>query len=195
MSWEEAQDWELNWWGTCGNTFGEETKQLLYAEKMGLQKVATDESAYNYNVDGARILDIGGGPVSLLLKCLCLREGWVVDPLLDKWPKWVTDRYLEAGIIPVSMKAEDLADTPEVDEVWIYNVLEHTDDPERVIRNAQRLGKLIRIFEWINTPPAPGHPHTFTEAVLNEWLHGEGKVERFSRGRVYGDGYYGIFPC
>ena len=35
--WGEATVWEKNWWGNCCNTFGEEFKQLAYADKMGLK--------------------------------------------------------------------------------------------------------------------------------------------------------------
>jgi len=34
MSWQKAQRWEKDWWGNCTNTFGEETKQLLYANRI-----------------------------------------------------------------------------------------------------------------------------------------------------------------
>jgi len=168
---------------------------MLYAEKMGLHRVATPETAYNYDVCGAAVLDVGGGPVSLLLKCLNLQRGYVVDPLMDRWPAWVRQRYEAAGIEAIASKGEDLTDGPVVDEVWIYNVLEHTEDPLKVICNAQRLGKLIRLFEWVDTVKNEGHPHAFSEEMLNGWLNGEGKVEVFARGRASGRGYYGIFPC
>ena len=83
------------------------------------------------------------------------------------------------------------------DEVWLYNVLQHTQDPEKIIRNAQRAGRIIRIFEWIETRISinEGHPHSFTEQQLNEWLGGEGKVETLNgQANCWGKCYYGIFP-
>jgi len=77
----------------------------------------------------------------------------------------------------------------------MYNVLEHTEDPKKIVENAQRLGGIIRLFEWIDTVPSPGHPHTFSETQLNEWLGGEGRVEIFTRGASKGRGYYGVFVC
>ena len=89
--WQEAQRWELGWWGDCTNTYGEEEKQLLYASRMGLKSFHNGKSPYNFDLDGMSILDIGGGPVSLLLKCINFRKAKVVDP---------TKRY--SGILQVS---------------------------------------------------------------------------------------------
>ena len=58
MNWEEANKWESTWWGDCTDTVNEEIKQRTYAKKIGLSEDFSDKT----------ILDIGGGPVSLLLK-------------------------------------------------------------------------------------------------------------------------------
>jgi len=185
-----AQDWEREWWGTCQNTYGEETKQLLYADRMGLELFHDGKSPYNIDMKGASVLDIGGGPVSLLLKCVNVR-GIVLDPL--PLPHWVKDRYALAGIDYHMIPAEDMNESGW-DEVWIYNVLQHVEQPEKVIRNAKKAGGLIRLFEWMDTPPNIGHPHSLSEEKLNEWLGGEGKVERFSgQNTCWGKAYYGIF--
>ena len=81
------------------------------------------------------------------------------------------------------------------DEAWIYNVLQHTENPKKVIENAQRVANTIRIFEWVNTGINIGHIHNLTESKLNEWLGGYGKVETFNgQWNCYGKAYYGIFP-
>jgi len=67
--WQQAQEWEFGWWGNCVNTYGEETKQLLYAARMGLTAFHDGKSPFNFDLGGASVLDIGGGPSSLLLKC------------------------------------------------------------------------------------------------------------------------------
>ena len=189
--WEQATEWEERWWGNCVNSFHEEEKQLCYAKKMGLVFTRSPKTPYNIDMRGASVLDIGGGPVSLLLKCVNVR-GTVVDPI--QFPGWVYARYNCAGIEWAIEKGEDVNEEG-FDEVWLYNVCEHVDDPELVIQNAQRAGKLIRIFEWIDTPPNIGHPHTLTERWLNEMLGGEGRVEQLNgQGGCYGKAYYGIFP-
>jgi hypothetical protein len=171
-SWKDAQKWESLWWGNCTNTYGEETKQLLYAAKMGLRMFHNGKSPYNIDMKGAKVLDIGGGPTSLLLKCVNV-EGTVLDPLL--LPEWVKSRYQVTGIELLRGTGESVI-VDGFDECWIYNVLQHTENPEKVAQNARNAAKLIRLFEWIDTPMNEGHPHSLTKGLLDGWLCGEGKV-------------------
>lgn len=189
-----TQEWEKDWWGTCQNTYGEEEKQLVYAKRMGLQFFHNNKSPYNIDLKGKSVLDIGGGPSSLLLKCVNGEVLAVLDPC--NYPQWVGDRYRDSGIEYEKIKGEEATyDTKQpFNEVWIYNVLQHTEDPKKVIDNAKKAGNLIRIFEWIDTPTNIGHPHSLTEKDLNEWLGGEGKTEVLNQTGLYGKCYYGIFP-
>ena len=66
---------EKKYWGDCTNTFLEEQKHYVQARLMGI--VAKN---WSFDAGGKRILDIGGGPVSMLLKTYNLREGVVCDP-------------------------------------------------------------------------------------------------------------------
>jgi len=211
-SWEKAQKWEKDWHGNCANSLNEEIKQLAYAERMGLKFVKDAKSPFNIDLKGKSILDIGGGAYSLLLKGFNFSKGEnsfvrtsVIDPL--NHPEWVKLRYASAGIFFKNMKGEDLRtemETPKgsvpytegqkFDEVWIYNCLQHTEDPQKIIENAKKVGKLIRIFEWVGTPVNVGHLHTLKPEKLDEWLGGEGKVEFVNDRGAYGTAYYGVFP-
>ena len=196
--WQKAQEFEKDWWGNCANTFGEETKQFLYADRMGLKTFHNGKSPFNFDIQKS-ILDIGGGPVSLLLKCKYQIPKFpnfrrvVTDPL--KLPNWAKERYEKAGIEFYDDKGEDINSLKtKFDEVWIYNVLQHTENPEKVIQNAKKVGRLIRIFEWIDTGTSDGHIHNLTEEKLNKWLGGEGKVEQLKgQNTCFGKCYYGVF--
>lgn len=192
MNWKKSQKWEKEWWGTCQNTFGEELKQLLYADRMGLKTFHDGKSPFNLDMEGKSVLDIGGGPASLLLKCVNV-TGVVIDPL--KFPRWVYSRYKKAGIQVFRYKGDEMEwFTKPFDEAWIYNVLQHTESPEKVIEYAKKAAKLIRIFEWIDTPINEGHISTLTEKKLNKWLGGEGKVEELKgENTCFGRAYYGVF--
>ncbi len=192
MSWDKATEWESKWWGNCVNTLGEQEKQLVYAQRMGLKFFHDGKSPYNIDLTGKQIIDIGSGPTSLLLKGVGFTGAIAVDPI--SFPVWVYARYEAAGISTWTMPAECLPTDIEVDEAWIYNVLQHTKDPERIIKNAQRSAKIIRIFEWIDTPTNVGHIHTLTEENLNRWLNGYGKVAHIAERNCTGKAYYGIFP-
>lgn len=164
--WQKATELEKNWWGDCRNTLGEEMKQLVYAKKMGIELIYHQDSPYYFKAKG-KILDIGGGPVSMLLKCTKDVQGTVVDPC--EYPNWIAGRYHEAGIEYYREKAEDLT-FKEFDEVWIYNVLQHVVDPEKIINLAKAGAKTIRIFEWVDHGTNEMHPHNLTTENLKKWL-------------------------
>lgn len=189
MTWSSAQSGERDWWGTCQNTHGEEEKQLTYAARMGLEFHHNGKSPYSIDLRGASVLDIGGGPCSLLLKCVNVR-GTVADPL--EYPAWVGERYKLAGLYYLQVPGERI-DLPGFDEVWIYNVLQHTEDPARVCANARRAGRIVRVFEWIDTTTNTEHPHSLREADLNAWLGGTGKTEILNARTLRGRCYFGIF--
>lgn len=193
--WEKAQEWEQNWHNNCVNSLNEELKQLVYAEKMGLTRKPTTKTPYNFDLNGASILDIGGGAYSLLLKCVNFKESFVADPLMTKYPMWVRSRYDELGIYTGCLKGEDLSeeDLEYFDECWIYNVLEHCEDPAKVADNARKLGKIVRVFEWVNVGISAGHIHTLTKENLDIWFGGEGKVEKVNKDGAVGTCWHGVF--
>lgn len=191
------QDFEARWWGGCVNTYGEETKQLVYARHMGLRFRDRGGPGPECDMIGRSVVDIGGGPCSLLLKTFGLKRGLVIDPC--PYPDWVADRY-EAARIEYHRSG---GETPFVrgpgsnrfNEAWIYNVLQHVEDPERVISNARHGARLIRIFEWVNVPAHLGHPHELTREKLDEWLGGKGTTATINSGGAVGVAYYGTFPA
>lgn len=188
--WKQAQEWEREWWNTCQNTTWEDVKQMNLAPYLGLQIVPNEYTNYRIPLNGETVLDIGGGPSSLLLKCENVK-GTVVDPC--DYPEWVAQRYKESGIDYVKQKGEEIGTEGKYDEIWIYNCLQHTDNPKKIIQNALRIGKLIRVFEWVNTRVNEGHLHSFTREQLEEWLGGRGQVVKLSGGGLYGEVFHGVF--
>lgn len=193
--WEHDQEFERNWWGDCLLTFGEETKQLTYAHRMGLEIVPWGGQWPVYDLDGRSVLDIGGGPVSMLLKTVNGGDRLVVDPC--DYPGWVQVRYLSAGIGYRRCSGEAMNDEGAIvsgfDEVWIYNCLQHTQDPETIIDNALAAAPVLRMFEWIDIPAHEGHPHELKAALLDEWVGGVGTVERMNENGCVGTAWYGKF--
>jgi glycosyltransferase involved in cell wall biosynthesis/SAM-dependent methyltransferase len=170
--WEEASEFERNWWGLEPNErWNEEVrKQETYARLMGLPD----------DLDLGKpttVLDIGCGPTSMLLRAD--RHGAPavgVDPLPVS--KQTLQRYRSAGVAFMNQKAE-VADlhTVDVDECWIYNCLQHTEDPASILRKAGLAARLVRIFEWRNTAKMPGHPHTLTEDLFAKAFEGWERVK------------------
>jgi hypothetical protein len=178
-------DFEKSYWGNCCNTFDEEQKQFVYGKLMGLHR-----THYSFDVSGKRILDIGGGPSSLLLKTINLTEGKVVDPIA--YPQWTVDRYASNNISVSVSLGENIQDVGW-DEVWMYNCLQHTVDPSKIIHNALKAAPVFRIFEWIDIPAHDGHPHELTEDALNGWIGQPGCVTTLAESGCYGRAYYGVF--
>jgi len=188
--WVEAQEWEAKWWNSCSNTVWEDVKQMALAPYLGLKVTPNAYTNYRIPLEGQSVLDIGGGPSSLLLKCENVK-GTVVDPC--DYPKWVAQRYKESGIDYKQIKGEDIKTNKKYDEVWIYNCLQHTQDPRCIVRQARKVCKILRVFEWIDTGLNDGHLHSFTQEQLEKMLGGEGKVTKFNGQGLYGSAFSGVF--
>jgi 2-polyprenyl-3-methyl-5-hydroxy-6-metoxy-1,4-benzoquinol methylase len=176
--WNEAQEHEANYWGNClGMTaWGEFCKQEMYGREMGLfAEYGTPHG--ELNMQGKSVLDVGGGPVSMTLRCIGAKALVVVDPC--DWPPSVARRYRNYGIKFVRAAGEvlDCHHLPieRYDEVWVYNVLQHVQEPAKVVTNAlDRLtpGGVLRIFEWCYIPADTCHPHILTPEALLNWFAG-----------------------
>lgn len=188
---EAAQDWERQWWAECTNTFGEEAKQLTYAPRMGLVNEPRNGKWPVYDLHGRSVVDLGGGPASMLLKAVGGR-GTVVDPC--PYPAWVTARYEAAGVVQRVEEAETFLAADRHDEAWVYNVLQHVVDPERVVASARRNARVLRIFEWLETEVVDGHPHTLHADDLNRWIGASGHVGYVDENGATGLAYWGCFP-
>jgi SAM-dependent methyltransferase len=122
------------------------------------------------NMGTKTILDVGCGPVSMLLRAT--HGGAVgVDPQLMS--EETKAKYAAANVALHFGKAEDFEPGRRFDEGWIYNCLQHVDDPNKVMAMMLRSVDSVRIFEWIDTPPSEGHPHTLTSEHFDRWLSGD----------------------
>lgn len=189
----EHQQFESGWWGDCANTFGEETKQIVYAGRMGLTNTSSDSGKWPlYDLGGKGVVDLGGGPVSMLLKCVNFANSAVVDPC--PYPEWAAARYAAHGVSHRVVPAEEW-DGSGFDEAWIYNVLQHVEDPERVIARARAAAPVLRIFEWVEHPASLGHPHVLHVHDLNRWIGdgANGHVEILNESGCNGLAYSGAF--
>lgn len=179
-------EFEKNFWGNCANTFDEEQKHYIYAKCMAIQI-----DGYSFNVHNKSILDIGGGPVSMLLKCINLKKGKIIDPIV--YPQWTRGRYQSLNICVDIIRGEDIVESGW-DEVWIYNCLQHTIDPKKIIENAKRSAKILRIFEWLNIPIDDGHFHILTKNKLDDWISNTNStIVDLAQNGCYGTAYCGVF--
>jgi len=193
--WDECQRWESDWWGDCTNTLDEDLKQLSYFKRLGFERTWNAKTNYVFDMQGKRICDIGGGPSSFLLRCVNVK-GFVLDPC--EYPQWVYDRYAAANIGNSRQKGENIAEwvrdwMKPLDEVWMYNLLQHTENPALIVQNARELAPVIRVFDWLEQGVLPGHPQNLTEANMNHWFGQKGTVEAINENGCVGSCYYGVF--
>ncbi len=219
----DDRDFERNFWGNCINTFDEEQKHYVYAREMGL---AREGYSFRLPEGVSTVMDIGGGPVSMLLKCTPMkrisgepyRPHVIIDPLWEGYPDWVHARYSSVGITGYGIGGEHVFGAGELDklaelmrsssdgvifktfdEAWIYNVLQHTEDPALIVQNALKLCRTLRIFEWIDIPAHEGHPHQLSADNLRFWLGAavtplnDGRVLNLAESGCYGRAFTGIF--
>lgn len=146
-----------------------------------------------YDLRGKSVVDLGGGPTSLLLRCTNFSEAIVVDPL--PVTQTVKDRYKDKGIIHLQIPAEEFVYTKKYDEVWDYNCLHHVIDPVLILQNAMKGCRLLRIYEILHTSRDIMHPHSFTEDFFTNILGPGGQTKDMHEPEPSprGIGYYGIF--
>lgn len=170
--WERAQELELAYHLTPLNgdrRRAERAKRRFIAGVMGLA-LSPDEGTTS-------ILDVGCGPESLALSFPWFTgQVTALDPL--RFSEEDEARYVDAGIERVVMPAEKFApwestDWRPWDEVWLYNCLQHTQDPLAVIETVKRCARRgVRVFEYTNSPTDAMHLHMLSADLLRNAFRG-----------------------
>ena len=155
--WEEAQQWERTWWLSNPQRYRIEIeKGDIVAGWLGIKSMPT-----------TTVIDIGCGPFSLLQRVVT-GPSCAVDPI-DYGPLELG--YQAAGISRILCRGEDLVANlggRVFDEAWIYNCLQHVEDPRVILQQAMLAAKRVRLFEWVNIPPYTGHLQMLTQDLLRE---------------------------
>lgn len=161
--WQACQEFERRSWGDgiyLSPENGEIQKQNHYAAWMG---IVASEDFKAIDLEGKSVLDVGCGPVSLLLRSHNGKRKVGIDPL--DYGEGVRQVYSAREVELLKMPAEEMRFADGTfDEVWMYNCLQHVYDPDMILQKIQKVGKRVRIFEWLDIPAHEGHPHELTEA-------------------------------
>lgn len=168
---EEAQAEELAFWNTPGAELGEQFKQITYLRYLDMQFTHDGNSPFVIDKTGLSILDVGGGPVSLLLKTNAEMR-CVVDPC--EYPEWVIQRYAFNNINFWNIEGENIDEEQMFDEVWMYNVLQHTTDPQKIfngIYESLKYGGKLRFMDWVDTPTNVAHPISLNTTQIARMIY------------------------
>ena len=120
--------------------------------------------------EGKRILDVGGGPKSLLLNTVGAGFSVVMDPVdyLAYIPN-LKELFDSKKIQFRCCTIEDSNRSENFDEVWCYNVLPHTSTPNEFLSSLilkVKDGGILRIMEPMHEP-YEHHPTKVTSDILN----------------------------
>jgi hypothetical protein len=146
----------------------------------------------NINLNGKTILEIGPARISALLYCENYSPSYIVEPITYEDTEYL---YQDKPITYIRELYEE-CESPIVDEIWLYNVLQHILDPDAFVEKCKKSAKVIRFFEPINTPIEPHHPHSFSQ---EDYIQYFGDSVKFYKGGTewvhQADCVYGIYEC
>lgn len=183
--WKQASAGEQAAWNTLLDNFDRTMKEDGFPRHGPVMWLERDEVRDKY------IVDLGGGPISMLYHFHC-PGSIVVDPL--ELPQDFIQHYLNHGIIYIQSMAESWLSGYKsqivFDEIWIYNCLQHVLDPELILSSLRKVSRVLRISEPLNVPTDTLHPHMFTEGWMREHLTNISEEQDFNQ-VMYDYPYFG----
>jgi hypothetical protein len=145
---------------------------------------------------GKVIVEVGTGYHPALLWAKGLKKAIAVDPLFNTWPDQYKQRCVDYGMEIITDPYEE-CEVGEVDETWLFNVLQHVIDPEVQLKRAMETSKVVRIFEpigWGNGMPLTindAHPHIISKETITNvmgdfgFIYNACQIERFHQAECY----------
>lgn len=149
--------------------------------QMHVSNILRDNAAHTYmmkemqinqDLQGKRILDVGGGPNSILLRVINNGASVIVDP--TKYTENISGLssiFNSKNILFVCSTLEDLPiQYANYDEVWCYNTIMHTENSTEFIESLkQRVkpGGIFRIMEPLTSRNDGHHPTTVTNNTFD----------------------------
>lgn len=149
--WEEAQIGEKKFHDVLNN----QESYLNYKESY---KNYFKYLNINPDLKGKSIIEIGPAKFAGLLYCENYSKSYIVEPT----PYDDIDTYYEGKNIEFVRELYEDCDSPKVDEVWLFNLMQHVKNPDALIEKAKNHANVIRFFEPIDLPTNLEHPFTFS---------------------------------
>lgn len=152
----------------------EERKQHIHTLESGIEAYGNTYRQYfshlgmEPHIPGKKIIEIGCADFPALYFCNSYEHGIIIEPMPSKILMKLMVKKAET--IFLMDKPAEACDFPNVDEVWLFNVLQHVLDPLVIIEKAKKAAGKIRFFEPINTPLDKCHLHSFTLDYFKESL-------------------------
>lgn len=178
--WENANVLESEFW----HLYTAEVDTLKYQEQyinaLGIRDDYFCPPDNSLNMSNLNVLDVGGGPCSILLRTNNLwgnqhkgvKKGVVIDPLIITEHQKL--RYDYYGIDYIQDQSENIdmyySKKGYFDECIIYNCLQHVLDPIKILDKITYLSKRVRIAEPLNVPTDHMHLHMFNKEYFDNYF-------------------------
>lgn len=194
-AWEDAQVAERKY--HCDEQGMEQRRAVARAHRRwyaGMLEIPTAcDRVHMKRLTPQVVAEFGSGPQGMILESPLAAQGsFAIDPL--RFLDGDEDKYAARQMRRIIAPAESLPTDLKFDEAWVCNCLQHTMDPDAVMRAAVRALTAVRVFEWVDVPTDRLHLHTLTEGQLTGPLTQAGFVcvaetrgERAKRHPVHGD--------
>jgi hypothetical protein len=153
MDWIKAQEAERKY-----HTMGFEEGIKHYSKTY---RQYFDYLGIDPDLKGKRVAEVGPADFPALMICKNRNESFIVEPLPSK--------YLKSFRIWVDQRIAEDVDFSDCDEVWLLNVLQHVQDPYKIVENAKK-AKVVRWFEPINYGVDECHLWNLTLDMFKEWF-------------------------
>lgn len=144
------------------------------------------------NLKNKTILEIGPARIAALTYCNNYGSSFIVEPTIYE----DTEHLYKNNPITFIREIYEDCESPVVDEIWLFNVLQHIVDPDLFIDKCKKNAKVIKFFEPINTPIEIHHPHSFTFDDYVKYFGDSVKLYKGSTEVFHtADCVYGIYKC
>lgn len=159
-------------------------------------------AAYEYyfkylNIDkdlnGKSIIEIGPAKFASLLYCTNYEKSYIVEPSIYDDVKG----YYENKNLVFIHDLYESCDSPTVDEIWLFNLMQHVKNPDALIEKAKAHSKIIRFFEPIDLPTNLEHPFSFSEDDYKQYFGDCVKIYTSIGERPFHEAKcaYGVYHC
>lgn len=169
-----------------------ESNEVAYEKWFNIYSFYFRYLDINPNLNNKSIMEIGPARFSALLYCNNFSNSYIIEPTIYK----DSEKLYDEKPIKFIRETYEECDSPYVDEIWLFNVLQHIIDPDKFIDKAKKNCKIIRFFEPINTPIEVHHPHSFSQ---NDYINYFGDSVKFYKGgtEIYhtANCVYGSYKC
>lgn len=180
--WQEAQLAEAAWLANSQETA--EHYRRTYGNYFRYLAMSFDQ-------EGKSIVEIGCSAYPALSYCENVRcdqephtnlidgspaSGIIIEPLISPKLKCIVD---DQGLYWIRHSLEDMGLLPHADEVWLFNVMQHIQNPELFVSRCKQIAPVIRFFEPIDFGISDCHPHTYS---IDDFIRWFGHAERYKGG-------------